>query len=95
MPDMNNELPPGARDEILNLIYTRQKVKACKRYVEMTGAGLRDAKRFVEQLTEELRQESPEKFAAESKSGCLGFLVLVAASFSGLLGGVALFLRPW
>lgn len=85
---MTNDLPPGAMDEILELIYSNQKIAACKRYMEMRGTSLLDAKQFIEQLTDKLREESPEKFAATSKSGCAGVLVLMALSLSCALGGV-------
>ncbi len=87
---MTKELPPGAIDEILELIYRNQKIMACKRYMEMRGTSLLDAKQFIEQLTDKLREESPEKFAATSKSGCAGVFVLMALSLSCVLGGVIL-----
>ena len=42
------------RDEMLRLLTTKQKIAAIKRYREMTGAGLREAKEAVEQMEREL-----------------------------------------
>ena len=73
-----NELPPGAMEEIMDLIYGGQKIMACKRYMEMCGASLLEAKQFVEELTDKLRKESPGDFKATSKSGCAGLLITMA-----------------
>jgi len=76
---MNHGLPPGAVDELLQLIYTNQKLQACKRYKEMSGASLGDAKRFIEELTNRQREESPHRFEKTSKSGCSPAMLLAIA----------------
>ena len=43
----------GNRDEVLRLLTTKQKIAAIKRYREMTGVGLREAKAAVEQMERE------------------------------------------
>jgi hypothetical protein len=86
---MTHELPPGAMDEILELIYGGQKIMACKRYMEIRGTSLLEAKKFVEKLTEQLQQESPEKFA-KPKPGCFGLFLLVVVSLGYALIGVYL-----
>ncbi len=90
---MTSELPPGAMEEILDLIYSGQKIMACKRYMEMRGTSLLEAKQFVEHLTDKLRLESPEKFATASKSGCMGALILIALGLPCLAGGAILVLN--
>jgi len=80
---MPSNLPPGAIDELVQLIYQNRKLEACKRYKEMTGVDLAEAKRFIEALIVTKRAESPELFRAASSSGCLSlilFAVTVTAS---------------
>ena len=56
--------------------------EAVKRYKELRGTSLLDAKNFVEALTEELKAASPERFSTQSTVGCVSVLVFVLASFS-------------
>lgn len=88
---MTPDLPPGATDEILQLIYKGQKLQACKRYKEMTGASLADSKRFIEELTAHHRQVSPDRFEKTSKTGCAA-VVLVAFSIPAIAATACIWL---
>lgn len=71
------------RDEIAELIFAGRKIEAIKRYREITGEGLREAKAYVETLTNQLQAESPERFTAKSASGC-AYVFLLFAVLTGL-----------
>lgn len=63
-------------EQIRTAIFAGRKIEAIKRYRECSGAGLKEAKDFVEALEVELRQRVPEQFSATaSGSGCLGMLL--------------------
>lgn len=68
---MSEELSPEVKNEIAEAIFTRQKIHAIKLYRDATGQGLKEAKDFIETLTEELQENSPEKFTVGTdKAGC-------------------------
>jgi hypothetical protein len=71
-----DEIPPTELQVILEHIYAGHKIEAVKHYKELRGVSLLEAKQFIEKLTDELREQSPEKFAASPKSGCLGTILL-------------------
>jgi ribosomal protein L7/L12 len=48
--ERDEELDPGSSPEIVDLIRRGEKLKAIKLYRERTGAGLKEAKEFVESL---------------------------------------------
>jgi ribosomal protein L7/L12 len=60
--------------EIVVLLKHEQKLDAIKLYRERTGAGLKEAKDFIEALA------ADNRIAAQPKSGCLGVVLLVAAA---------------
>lgn len=72
---MQDNLSTEEMDEITELIFGGQKIAACKRYMEIRSqesddmTSLLDAKKFVEGLTDELRESHPERFT-NAKSGC-------------------------
>ena len=81
---MNQDLPPDEMNEILELIFNNQKVMAIKRYRELRDTTLKEAKDFIDQLTDELRKDAPDKFKAPT--GCVGVMamfvtLLIVASF--------------
>ena len=88
MADDSSGLPPGAMEEILEFIYSNRKIEAVKRYREMRGVSLLESKRFIEQLTEKLKNESPEKFTL-AKSGCMGFVLLLAVASYILVSSIS------
>ncbi len=74
---MANSLPAGDLERIRNALVAGRKIEAIKLYRECTGAGLREAKNYVETLEEELRRNEPWQFPpTPQKSGC-GLLVLL------------------
>ncbi len=81
-----NDMPPEQMNEILDCIYSGRKIEAIKLYPERRGTGLKEAKQFIEQLTSELREASPEKFRGSSTIGCASLVlwvsVLLAAALS-------------
>jgi ribosomal protein L7/L12 len=75
---------------VTTLIFAGRKIEAIKRYREITGLGLKEAKDAVEAMTSELRMREPGRFTAPPASkGCLG-MVAVFASL-GLIAWIALF----
>jgi ribosomal protein L7/L12 len=81
------ELNDQQRQDIEKELFANHKISAIKIYREITGAGLADAARAVEQMDRELRKSSPERFAAEKK-GCLGVvmcLVLLSGAVTAAL----------
>lgn len=73
---------------ITDALFAGRKIEAIKHYRECTGAGLKEAKDFVDDLEERLRQDEPGRFTATQRKGCgLSALCL-------LLGGT-LALRVW
>jgi hypothetical protein len=67
MPD---ESRSNIDEEIREAIFAGQKIRAIKLYREVSGAGLKEAKDFVEALAAELYARSPEKFTTAPASGC-------------------------
>lgn len=77
------ELPENKRQSILNAIYGGgpRKIESIRLLREATGCGLKEAKEFVEKLSDELYAKEPEKFTAapaSKKSGCVGVVMAVA-----------------
>jgi len=82
---MSEELSTEVKNEIAEAIFTRKKLHAVKLYRDATGQGLKEAKDFIETLTEELQEKSPEKFTVGSdKAGC-GSAVFFLISGTGVL----------
>lgn len=67
---------------IAEALYQGQKIEAIKRYRELRGVGLKEAKDAVEQLEAALRQQSPERFRSSSKAGCLGCVLALIATMA-------------
>lgn len=81
------QLEGAELEEVTNEIFQGNKLAAVKLFKETRGCSLLEAKEFVEQLTDRLRQESPEKFQARSSaSGCASTVLMVIL---GALGMVA------
>jgi hypothetical protein len=57
-------------------IFAHRKIQAIKLYREASGEGLKEAKDAVEAMTSELRETAADRFAPESKGGCLPMLVV-------------------
>ena len=67
-------------DDIKEALYEGRKIEAIKIYRDQTGAGLADAKQFIEDLADELYAGEPEKFKSAPKTGgCTPVLCLVVA----------------
>ena len=78
-------------DQILNDIFAHKKLDAVKLYCSSAGASLMEGKKFIEELIDQLQQESPEQFNVGKQTGCVGMLfVLVIAVVS-----LALVLGDW
>ncbi len=88
---MENTSPEQDLAPIAAALYQGQKIEAIKRYRELRGVGLKEAKDAVEVLEAGLRERSPEKFSAlSSRAGCLGVLLLMLCTVSlAGLGAVA------
>jgi ribosomal protein L7/L12 len=88
---MSDEISEEVMQDIIELIYSHQKIMACKKYRELRGTSLLEAKQFVEQLTEKLKAEAPENFSQTTKSGCMGVILLALTAFASLIGVVLRF----
>lgn len=79
---MSSEVPDETKNEIAEAVFAGRKIEAIKRYREATGQRLAEANEFIEELTRELREKSPDKFTSESPAaGCgsaaMYFLIVV------------------
>jgi hypothetical protein len=84
---MSSEVPEKTKNEIAEAVFTERKIEAIKLYRDATGEGLAEAKEFIEKLTDELREKSPEKFkplTSDTAAGCgsssLFFLAVTSAT---------------
>jgi ribosomal protein L7/L12 len=73
------------QDLILDHIFNNRKLNAVKIYMESSGVNLMTSKEFIEELTERLRKESPEKFQPET--GCLAMVLIWFALTATALAG--------
>lgn len=72
-------MDPKQRDELLQLAGREGKIAAIKRYRELHGGGLAEAKEAVERLIAEHDRDLPEaQRIGKPGGGCLGLLLLVA-----------------
>jgi len=74
---MSANLTHQQRQEIDAAIIAGQKIQAIKALRDATGAHLLTAKQVVEAREAELRQSSPEKFAAAKGIGCITSIVVM------------------
>ncbi|MCA9156911.1 MAG: hypothetical protein KDA72_01210 [Planctomycetales bacterium] len=79
---------PPELEGITELIYAGQKLEAVKRYRDQRSISLVDAKQFVEQLTDELKQKYPDRFSARSTTGCAGLIALIAIALVATTAGL-------
>src|SRR5678816_4192178 len=78
--DRQPQIPESQATQIREFVFAGRKIEAIKVLRQATpGMDLRDAKTVIDQLEEQLRRESPEKFTAR-KSGC-GTAVLCCLLF--------------
>lgn len=84
--DFNDRpLPDDATESIKTALFSGRKIDAIKLYRQISGAGLKEAKDFVEDLEEELRVSDPTRFVAGPRGrgcgvGVLAFTVILALS---------------
>ena len=76
---MENPLTDEVREQIKEAIFAGRKIEAIKLYREATGLGLKEAKEFIDKLQKALQKDSPEKFTAQSASGCASSFICLAA----------------
>jgi hypothetical protein len=78
-------------DEIIELIYSGQKVAACKRIMEIRQKelderpSLYEVKKFVETLTAELKSQHPDRFTT-TKAGCMSVVIFFLSAFTAAFG---------
>jgi len=86
--NVNTPIPEDKLSAIRDALVQRRKIEAIKIYRKTAGVGLAEAKSAVENLEQELRQKSPEKFIAlPERKGCLGWWSAVACWLSSRSGG--------
>ena len=73
------ELNEQQRAEILDAIKAGRKIEAIKLYRDATGAGLKEAKEFIEELTAQLLEEDPNAIQS-SGSGCATAVLMMTVS---------------
>ncbi len=78
-----SELSTEQRDAIIEDLYAGRKIAAIKVYRQATGAGLKEAKEFIDELQARLRQEQPDRFQTP-KSGCAGVVLLLTVAGLGI-----------
>lgn len=94
---MPAEITEEQMGEIMDLIFSGQKIAAVKQYREIANPepdgvkSLLEAKKFIEQLTQELREKYPERFMRPKPSGCSSAALL----FVAIAGGGAWYLSKW
>ena len=72
---MSHDLPQDIIDSIRTAIFAGRKIEATKLYRDATSSGLKEAKEFIEDLTDRLYEEDPEKFTSVPGKGCAGVLL--------------------
>lgn len=77
-------LSDNAKDEITQAIFAGRKIEAIKLYREATGQGLKEAKAFIEALTDRLREEHPDRVPAPT-SGCGAAVLMMLVVPASLL----------
>jgi hypothetical protein len=80
---MNQDIEKSVEDEIILLIYEGKKIQAIKAYRNATFKGLKESKEYIDQLSMELYEKYPDRFAVipSSSAGC-GTSILIL----GLVG---------
>lgn len=89
MPD---EPSPEEVQQIADALASGRKIEAIKMYREATGAGLAEAKDFVEALIPKLKEQDPEKYAklADAKgSGCASMILVCIGLGAVAVAGIA------
>lgn len=68
-------------NQILDLIFTHNKLDAVKVYKDSTGVSLLAAKKFIEDLTDQLKEDCPDQFkiSTGNQLGCAGALLVFIA----------------
>lgn len=84
---------PSELEEIAELIYAGQKLEAVKRYRDQRSVSLVDAKQFIEQLTDDLKQKYPDRFSTRSTTGCAGLIALVTITLVATTAGLMMILN--
>lgn len=72
-------ITPEQKNEIIELMVGGGKIAAIKKYREITGMGLKEAKEAVEALGASLAEENPSQYAAmqeASKGGCASVILV-------------------
>ena len=83
---MSTELPQAVIEEIREAIFAGKKIQAIKLYRQAADTGLKEAKEFIEKLSDKLYEESPDQFSSPpGASGCAGAL-LTMLIIAGTLG---------
>lgn len=80
---MSNDLNQKQIDRITDAIAAGRKIEAVKQYRNATGCDLREAKDFVDGLTERLVAEDPERFEKAVKTTNVNWVVLLALVLLG------------
>ena len=84
---MSADISPEEKNQVADAIFAQRKMEAIKLYRDASGQGLKEAKEFIESLTAELQEKSPEKFTSgsASSSGC-GSSAVLLVSVAGAIG---------
>lgn len=78
---MINEISDDEMEQIRVYIVQGEKIKACKLYKETAGSTLLEAKNFVGSLSEELKNNSPDRLPV----GCMSVVLIAFVCTGGLI----------
>ncbi|MEW4487779.1 ribosomal protein L7/L12 [Thalassoglobus sp. JC818] len=85
----NSNSEDAQRQAVLEEIRKGRKLQAIKIYRDYSGVGLKEAKEFIEQLTEQLKKEDPT-FVPKGNAGCGAAALLLVAGVCGCIWGIIL-----
>jgi len=80
---MSNELSSETREAILEAIKSGRKIEAIKLYHDQTGAGLKESKDFIEELSRQFFQQNPD--LKPVSAGCAGAILLGFVILTGTI----------
>ena len=80
---MADELTEKDIGQISDALLADRKIDAIKIYRDATGTGLMEAKKFIEKLEDDLREEYPDKFPERGKGCAAVFLIGLVLATTG------------
>ena len=85
MPEDPPSLSAETEEQIAAALVAGRKIAAIRLYRQATGLDLTEAKAYVDQLSEDLCEREPERFAAADNAGCGSAALLLVGVAAVLL----------